>query len=105
MENKKELFTTINTRLNQEMTELMPRYRKVKRMFFVMKEDGLYFTFTHSGTAFNYFICNVTGGDENACYNEFLTDLLDFIVKGIHIKMIKNPIKALCKHGLKVGIL
>lgn len=103
----KELFTTIRTRLNQEMSELLPRYRKVRGMFFVNRDDGLYFTFSHSGTAFNYFICNVTSasGDEDACYNEMLTDLLDFIVRGTHIKIIKDPIKAICKYGLRVGMV
>ena len=102
---KKEIFTTVRQRLNQSFTELRPRYHKVKRMYFREIAGSLYFIFSHSNTSFNYFLCKITSKkeDDDLVYNELLNDMLEFMAYGTHIKLIKDPIKAIRKYNLKIG--
>ena len=104
---KKELFTTVRQRLNQGFTELRDRYNKVDRMYLHERSGSVYFVFRYSNTHFNYFICKMTSKDDNEelVYNELLNEILQFMAWGTHIKLIKNPIKALNEYNLKVGAI
>ncbi len=115
MQNNEETFKSVKQTINQEMSALRNRYRKTSHIFFQMTSDDtglsktLWFKFKHSGTYFKYFICALTMKEDTLenkeeCYNELLISMLNFIIHKTHIKMIKDPIKALGRHNLQLGI-
>ncbi len=91
--------------INTEMYESVRYNNKITHPLINIRDKTLWFTFKHSETPFHCFISRVSEcKDEDKCYNALIEDLVAFIINGRHLKMMKNPIKALKQTSLKVGL-